>query len=393
MRHDTSHLSSPRNRAFTLVELLVVMAIIVIGLSTMLPAFSRIIASQNFSSAVNSVTATLGNARALAIANGEPTGVAFLYDLERDRMSLQVLELEVNQATLDDPFTGYDGQSVADKEGAAMRPALGTVPVALPPRTGVFGLSFQLPRGRDNQGRPRADQTFDKNTNQPFSGSVIGGDRTNEDEHIIPWIFPRNDPRLFTPGARPNDRIGEDPWRVLRGEQSSLAPDEAKLALRHACTFAVFFNPDGTAVQRVRFQNWEYLDSYIEYPEEPYSLAPDGDREPYDNPRGFDPQFFGAPQVPEDERRPNPEVLLRGAEMLAVVDLAALASGVGMSRAWLARTETDRITDRVNGPPYLENAGLIDDDVVRDVSRWIDRNAEIITFNRYTGNVLRRTAQ
>ena len=117
------------------------------------------------------------------------------------------------------------------------------------------------------------------------------------------------------------------------------------------------------------------------------------DRLPYDNSRAFDPQFFGRPSVSEQERRPNREVLLRGAEMLAVVDLSALASGVCIRQAWLARTEMNRITKEVNGPPYIIEAGLIDDDVVRDVSRWIDRNAEIITFNRYTGNVLRRSAQ
>lgn len=381
-------------RAFTLVELLVVMAIIIIALGVMMPAFSRMIASQNFASAVNSVTATLGNARALAISNGEPTGVAVYYDIERNLTFLQVLELESNNASLDDPLKASNPSCPPDILGQALRPALGSVPVALPPRTGVFALSFQHVRGRCLHGGANADIKIDENpTFQWYAGEVINGENNDSRKHIIPWIFPRSDPRLFTPKASPNDRIGEDPWRTLMGLDSKLAPDKAKLALRHANTFAIFFSPDGTAVQRVGFQDREYRDAYVEIPEEPFSEAIDSDRVPYDSPRAFDPQYFGRPQVAEEDRRPNREVLLRGAEMLAIVDLSALASGVGMRQAWLARTETNRITIEVDGPPYIKSAGLIDDDLVRDVSRWIDRNAEIITFNRYTGNVLRRSAQ
>ncbi|MEO1130549.1 MAG: prepilin-type N-terminal cleavage/methylation domain-containing protein, partial [Planctomycetota bacterium] len=79
--------------AFTLLELLIVVSIIVIGATLLLPAFGRVIESVNYSSAVSTVTAALGNARALAIRNGRHTGVAFYFDIEREVCSVQVLEL------------------------------------------------------------------------------------------------------------------------------------------------------------------------------------------------------------------------------------------------------------------------------------------------------------
>ena len=33
-----------------------------------------------------------------------------------------------------------------------------------------------------------------------------------------------------------------------------------------------------------------------------------------------------------------------------------------------------------------------DDDAVRAISAWIDNNAEIISFNQYTGSVIKRSS-
>jgi len=380
------------NGAFTLVELLVVMAIIVIALGVMLPAFGRIIASQNFASAVNSVATTLGNARAQAIATQTPTGVAFLYDIETERFSLQLLDIESNQAFLTDNKTSC----LEEPQCRAMRPMPFQTAVTLPARTGVFGLSFEHLRGRNSKGQPREnckiDNKFGSGTNQWYAGEVINGNSADKRRHIIPWIFPRNDPRLFTRAVDPTDRntIGQDPWARLIQGKGTVTDDQAKLALRHSNSFGVFFSVDGTVRPTAFVGGRQYADVYIEFPDEPRDIAKPDDP-PYDDPIRFDPETIPT-SVRQIDRRPNREVLLRAADMLAVADLSALESGVGRRRAWLSRTETSKAP-----PGWMTATGagadLIDDDLVRDVSRWIDLNAEVISFNRYTGNVIRRAEQ
>ncbi len=397
----THTLRTSRQRAFTLVELLVVIGIIVVIATAMLPAFGRIISSQNFATAVNSVTTTLGNARAVALSSQLPSAVSFHYDLETGTYSLETLQQYSSQATLTDPFSQTLDPDI-EFYALSFRPAIGSVAVDLPSGTGVFGLSFQHERGTTESGavrdRQRLDQKHGRGTSQWYAGEVVNGSEADSDDWIIPWVFPRSDPRMFT--ASNGQDFGLDPWDELTGLETDLTSTEAQEAVRHANSFAVIFGADGRARSTMSVGGREYRNFYIELPEEPYQdNLDDGDpnfRVPYDNDLQFDPDVI-SPSGREDGRR-NEEIMLRAVDQLAVVDLAQLQEGVGVRRPWLARYNggSPASNNYAPVPDWARDQGLISDSdgqLVRNTSRWIDRNAEIIGFNRYTGNVIRRSAR
>ena len=247
-------------------------------------------------------------------------------------------------------------------------------PVELPKGVGVFGLSSLYPVGS-------AATTFITDIPVPcwewYAGEVINGDDvSNTADDIYLWIFPRNDPRLFTQDENGERRIGVDPWELLRGGPS----DEALGAVRNATTFFVLFSPDGSVITSRRTGANEYFDAYPDRPVR--ALTPTA--RPYDEEGRFDPENFAG--VPLQERTANPEFMLRSVDQLAVVDLGRLADGVGIPRAWLVRPRGSKAFQ----PPYLDSLGYFDDEKAKAVSRWIDLNGEIINFNRYSGNVIRR---
>lgn len=384
--------------AFTLVELLVVIAIIVAITTFLLPAFTRILESSNFTSAVNSVSAALGNARARAISTGRPTGVAFLFDAAEERYTLMILEaVSLQGGVLTDcvPSIGVDHYA------QGLRPASGTVPVELPRRTGVFGLPAHPVADLDELGRTRIDAHLGNchsgaTTWQWYAGDFINGRDSNPENNIPLWLFPRDDPRLFTAGVG-NAVIGADPWLEFVGPQDApgvVPTRDAIEAIRNVTSFLVLFGADGTVQDVDRSGGRDFANFYIEYGDEPYAMN-DPDRAPYDDPNRFDPENFGRPMVSRAVRRRNPEVMLRTAAQLAVVDLNRLSEGVGLPRAWLVRAADSKAPQ----PEWLTNeninrvANYVDDERARAVSRWIDRNAEIIGFNRYTGNVIRRSVR
>ncbi len=123
-------------RAFTILEMLVTVGIIAIATAVILPAFSAIVSSSNFASAVNTVTATLGNARALAMRNNNYTAVAFLFDSETEVYSLLTLELEAEEGASISLVATIPNRA---NSLLAYRPADSTVEVELPAGTGVYG--------------------------------------------------------------------------------------------------------------------------------------------------------------------------------------------------------------------------------------------------------------
>lgn len=77
MTLDRSNISSNRARAFTIVELLVVIGVIGILAALTTIGARRLTAGSRLAAATNAVTSALGNARAAAIKDGITTGVVF----------------------------------------------------------------------------------------------------------------------------------------------------------------------------------------------------------------------------------------------------------------------------------------------------------------------------
>ncbi len=87
--------------------------------------------------------------------------------------------------------------------------------------------------------------------------------------------------------------------------------------------------------------------------------------------------------------------MLRSVSQVAIVDLKRLDESVGLPRAWLTRASDSKTPkfEWLTSETVNRAGNYVDDERARAVSRWIDRNAEIVGFNRYTGSVIRRRLQ
>ncbi len=409
---------SPRDRVgFTLIEMLVVISVIVVVLAIVVPSVGRIMRSTNYAAAVNAVTATLGRARAAAMESGRPTAVAFLFDIKERRYTMLVLELapnsgaariEIGRPQTGDPDCAEDLTTPPPPPGPpnpilAYQPLRFSQPTELPVGMGVFGLSTLIPEidtdgnttpelDRDRNGevdpiaRSRVGRAWDLQL--WYAGEILNDGNNNADDNVVPWIFPRNDPRLYVDE-------GVDPWRVISGEQTTAAlnVDEARSVVRHAQSFAIAFRPDGSVSANFGDGITQPIDAYIEWPNEPLDesgtgLVPGSSVRaslPYDHIDAFDPGCIH-PTNPS-LTRPNPEVRLRTAALLAVVDLQSLQAGAGVSEPWLVRPAS---TLAPQPSAADRKSRLINDDFVLSMSRWIDENAQVIGFNRYTGATVKR---
>lgn len=367
------------SRAFTLLELLVVVSIIILGTALLVPAFGRIIGSARYTGAVNTVMAGLGNARALAAGEGVDTALAFMFDPRREVMTLQVLETYQTGAVLTQRSSSPPEHTYA----TAFRPALASVPIELPPGIGVFGMSFRIaPWAATNEPGRQIDNLP---TRHWYAGDIISetsGSATNPREY--PWLFPRNDVRTMV-----NVPAGEDPWTMI-GANSTSNPT-MRTAMRQANTFFVRFAASGAVIDGSD-------EAYIEYPDEPRNLdvANGPQAEPFDRKNLFDPD---APARGAFRRSANPEVVMRSASQLAVVDLRRMSESVGIERAYMVRganawrpADADLPQNSQRLTPSAFRQMYYNDQNARRVSRYIDSNAEVISFNRFTGNAIRETA-
>ncbi|MBN8645314.1 MAG: type II secretion system protein [Planctomycetes bacterium] len=386
-------------RAFTLIELLVVVTILVAASVLLVPGFVRLLESTNYTNAVNTVSAALGQARAAAIRTGRHTGVAFFYDTTTDRASMQVIELL--SAGGSGYLTAAPGYQVAGNYCQPFRPAEGVAPIELPRGTGVYGLSYAVQRTRrldntiiqpsdpdgywvDNGSIPGA--SLSGPTFQWYSGELLDEGQaptaTTGTGEQTPWLFPRNDPAWFT-------QTGVNPWLTPRSQWGSNAT-RYRTAVRHAMTFCVIFDPTGSMVSATGEGGRALVNAYIELPDEPKEegLASPGTRLALDNVALFDPENNGPSGAVE--LGANPEVRVRAAETLAVVDLRRMERELGIRRPWLVRPTFNANRQ----PPRREDINVqtfYSNENVRKVSSWIDRNAELLSFNRFSGNVVRRT--
>ncbi|HVZ94873.1 MAG TPA: type II secretion system protein [Phycisphaerales bacterium] len=391
-------------RGFTVIEMLVAVSIIIIVTALVIPAIGSLMRSANFSAAVNTVSAALANARALAVQNGRETGVAFLFDVRTQVTTVVVLELDQNRATL-----ASEGRPGEHTYCAAMHPATGEVPIELPPGIGVYGLPSVPVRPRLASGLANPEWTQGINraiggvpeTAHWYTGNVVrplttGGAEPEENT----WVLPFNDGRLFTEApesgdsdydstVRPDDRIGRNPWEAIRG--GGAAATSAQLAVRHANSFCIVFGATGGIVTAPIVGGAPCLNMYIEWTSAPIDPQATGaDPEPYDEPAVFDPEVRSTSGP--SHYAPNPEVVLRSVSQLAIVDMVALASETGVRRPWAVRAVNTGITGprvRAPIPAWVTES----DEQIRKISRWVELNGELLTFNRYSGSVVRRGAQ
>src|ERR1043165_153816 len=100
------------DRAFTLMEIMIVIAIIVLMLPVAFRAFTFIPGSRSAGAAENVISAMLGRARAYAIANQTPAGVAFFIDPQSQRTTMAVVIRGIaSSGGAEDPYFNYRGWS------------------------------------------------------------------------------------------------------------------------------------------------------------------------------------------------------------------------------------------------------------------------------------------
>jgi type II secretory pathway pseudopilin PulG len=74
--------------AFTLVEILIVIGIIVLVLAMAVPAFNYMTGARSIEAAENTISAMLGRARAEALRKQEPRGIAFFINPTTNRLTM-----------------------------------------------------------------------------------------------------------------------------------------------------------------------------------------------------------------------------------------------------------------------------------------------------------------
>lgn len=84
------HPFPPVRRAFTLAELLIVIAIIILVLAMAVPAFRALTGSRSTENATNVISANLSRARLAAIRDQQPRGLVFYRDRNNDRVAVAI---------------------------------------------------------------------------------------------------------------------------------------------------------------------------------------------------------------------------------------------------------------------------------------------------------------
>ena len=334
-------------RAFTLVELLVVIVIIAAAAVLILPGVASVVRSNNYAASVNLVSTSLSNARARALSTDNTAGLLFLFDAEREVYTLQVIELASRNASLTNrPRSSQVRQR--DTYTRAFIPAIGVPAVELPPGMAVYGLSYSIaPNDPDPlTGLPILGDEIDDVTAAWYAGERVSDVNISglPDAEEVPWIFPRNDPLLTLENR--TDYL-TDPDTPDRDELWDVDPDgtrglRAIRAVRHSMSFAIFFDRTGKVVSTDGERDVPTPNAFLELPTNPIDRTEDDPelREELDQPLVFDPETGLGPDL-----TPNPEVMIRSAQQLAVVDLRALRQGVGpvirTNQPWFYRSETD----------------------------------------------------
>jgi len=341
--------SRPTRRAFTLVELMLAVGVIVALTVITLPAFRAIQEGNREAGGINAVSASLNTARSMAVRKGRDVGVMFLFDVQRQVCSLQLVE---EHALTSDA----DGKSGGWTKATIFRPVRGQAPMELPEGAAVFGYGYGATRvGNANPNNPwnwytDLGQFYEQNSSR------------DEFEARDPWLFPRTDVRLFS------------------GTIEEADDDEVE----HLETFLVRFSPQGTVVtsaeELASGDSSKANDGYLELDH----LHTEGRGSEWkENSNIWSPRVLDAQGgLP---RRVLAEAQVRAVPFLAVVDLFQLAAETGIRSPWLTLGQAHPLEGEMAG---WDSDGDEEEDHL-EIDRWIRDNATVLTFNRYTGNVMK----
>lgn len=314
--------------AFTLIELVVVMGVIIALVATTLPAFKALQESNRAANGMNAVSAALSTARSIAVREARDTAVMFQFDITRQVTSMQILVME--KTIMDIGGLGPASMFVAME---------GTAPIELPKGAGVYGYGYGATRMGNSKDLNSANWYIDLGKMDDYAG--------NEAD---PWVFPRTDPIFFA---------GDGDIKAIH--------------VKFLDTFIVRFSPEGTVVTNA--EELESLpgsgaDSYIEL--DVPGLTGGG---AYGK---WDPRLESI----SGKDKVVAEVQFRSVPFLAVVDLYRIAEETGIRAPWMTIGNFDAA-----GPERLDSDGDGEMDQY-EIDHWIKDQGAIVSFNRYSGEIM-----
>ncbi len=333
-------------RAFTLIELMLAVGVIIALTVMTLPAFRAIQEGNREAGGVNAVSASLNSARSLAVRRGHDVAVMFLFDTKRQVCSMQLIE-EVHITP--DAGDGF-GESVI------FIPIKGIAPIELPQGAAVYGYGYG------------ATRISNAKTSNPWNWYTELGQYYEESNNKLlegrdPWLFPRTDVRLFSQTYEDAQSDNSIPFTE---------------------SFIVRFDPNGVIVsgteELAAGPSSNANQAYLELSHLHADNIPTWE----DDWLQWTPRMLNRGN---DQYELIPEAQLRSVPFLAVVDLYKVAADTGIRAPWLALGEKHEFAS-TNNPNNVDSDGDDLEDHL-EIDRWINENATVLTFNRYTGNIMK----
>jgi|GEM_PF-5258833 len=260
------------NHAFTLLELLVVISIIVLMLALSVPVVRSIEGSRSVETAYNRLAAALGHARQIALYYRQPAGIAIYYDTVGGSMAIsyvsqqnpptgitpdsRYIDIVPNEESIALP-SGigaqiYNGNGGADKyfsEGVILfdeHGQLATIPYwisnssSYPRGLGALmglGLNSLTPTGGPPRGSIYSHSAiclFDQDTYNsqvdPSTGnSFASADSSTKSNAMNTSVYAATSSSPFILAANPLDKNAEAIWLSSNGEMLVIKPNDGSL--------------------------------------------------------------------------------------------------------------------------------------------------------------------